>query len=201
MKSIIKLLTLTLLFTVSSCRLFLPSEIKALEKVEIFQVSEDQNTIILDGVINSSALKKFQAIHQKFNHIKHLRIVNCDGSINDEVNLELAQYIHQNGFDIHLETNGIIASGGTDLFLAGHKRTKGQNTKIGVHSWARNSKTATDFPKGHKHHLPYINYYKSVGFSPQEAEAFYYFTINSAPADDIHWMSDSEIDTYKMLTD
>jgi hypothetical protein len=181
--------------------LFLPSEIKALEKVEIFQVSEDQNTIILDGVINSSALKKFQAIHQKFNNIRHLRIVNCDGSINDEVNLELAQYIHQNGFDIHLEDNGLIASGGTDLFLAGHKRTKGQNTKIGVHSWARNSKTATDFPKGHKHHLPYINYYKSVGFSPQEAEAFYYFTINSAPADDIHWMSDSEIDTYKMLTD
>lgn len=201
MRPIIKLLTLTLFILVTSCRLFLPSEIKALEKLEIFSLSEDQNAFILNGVINSSALDKFKALHQKFSDIKHIRIINCDGSINDEVNLELAQYIHQNGFDIHLEENGLIASGGTDLFLAGHKRTKGKNTRIGVHSWAGISKTATDFPKGHKHHLPYINYYQSVGFSTKEAEDFYYFTIHSAPADDIHWMSETEIITYKMLTD
>ncbi|NQX86109.1 MAG: hypothetical protein HRT67_09440 [Flavobacteriaceae bacterium] len=199
MKSIAKRLILILFLSLSSCRSFLPSEIRALEHLEIFSLSERKNAIILDGVINSSALIKFKALHQEYKHIKHLIIINCDGSINDVVNLELSKYIYQNGFDIHLKDNGIIASGGTDLFLAGHKRTKGNNTKIGVHSWAGISKTATDFPKGHAEHLPYINYYKSVGFSTQEAEAFYYFTINSAPAEDIHWMTDSELEKYKVL--
>ncbi len=97
-----------------------------------------------------------------------------------------------------------MASGGTDFFLAGIKRSVASNTKIGVHSWAGEDDgkefTATDFPKGHQYHLPYIAYYVSVGFTQQEAEDFYYFTIEAAPADNIHWMSATEIEQYKMLT-
>ena len=113
--------------------------------------------------------------------------------------------MHQRGTNIHLLDDGLIASGGTDFFLAGARRTKGTNTRIGVHSWAGedddgNSVTATDFPEGHEYHLPYIEYYVSVGFSQQEAEDFYYFTINAASADDIHWMTDQEIAQYGLLT-
>lgn len=97
--------------------------------------------------------------------------------------------------------NGTIASGGTDFFLAGMKRTKGKNTRIGVHSWADGlGKTATDYPKGDQNHEPYINYYESIGMTRQQAEAFYYFTINAATAENIHWMTDAEIAKYKMLT-
>lgn len=96
--------------------------------------------------------------------------------------------------------NGLIASGGVDFFLAGIQRTKGTNTKIGVHSWSDGNKDATAFPVGHANHLPYINYYVSVGFTQQEAEDFYYFTINAAPAEGIHWVTDAEISKYKILT-
>ncbi|MDG2195217.1 MAG: hypothetical protein P8K77_10315 [Polaribacter sp.] len=75
--------------------------------------------------------------------------------------------------------NGEIASGGVDFFIAGIQRTKGSNIKIGVHSWAGDNETATDFPVGHANHLPYINYYISVGFTKQQVESFYYFTINA----------------------
>lgn len=96
--------------------------------------------------------------------------------------------------------NGDIASGGVDFFLAGIQRIKGANSRIGVHSWTGDGEKATDFPEGHEYHLPYIDYYVSVGFTQQQAKDFYYSTINAAPASDIHWMTDEEIKRYKILT-
>lgn len=68
-----------------------------------------------------------------------------------------------------------------------------------MHSWGGDNVTATDFPVGHAHHLPYIEYYVAVGFTQKEAEDFYYFTINAAAFDEIHWMTEEEIDLYKVL--
>ena len=180
--------------------MFLPKEIRELEQLDIFSVSADKEAIVLNGVINSSALEEFKSVAGENPMVRRIEIVNCEGSINDEVNLELAKYIYEQQYDIHLLANGLIASGGTDLFLAGRKRSKGANTRIGVHSWSggKNEK-ATDFPVGHENHLPYITYYKAVGYSQQEAEDFYYFTINAAAADDIHWMTDAEIARYGMI--
>ncbi len=181
------------------CGTFQSEEIEQLENAEIFSVSETKETIELDGVINSSAYDKFKALAEANPHIKAIEIITCEGSINDDVNLKLSKYIYDKGFNIHLKDNGLIASGGTDLFLSGRRRTKGHNTKIGVHSWAGDDQTATDFPKGHKYHQPYIDYYVSVGFTSDQAEDFYYFTINSAPAESIHWMTDDEISKYTIL--
>ncbi len=50
------------------------------------------------------------------------------------------------------------------------------------------------------HRLPYIEFYTRIGFSRQEAEKFYYFTINAAPADDIHWLTPAEIREYTIAT-
>jgi len=197
-----------IIFTCSMVVLFLnigcgalPEELKKLEDLTIFKISNDEKSIVLDGVINSSAYNVFKRLTDENPQIKRLEIVNCDGSINDDVNLKLAKYIYDKGFSTHLNDNGLVASGGTDLFLAGRKRTKGVNTKIGVHSWAGSNVTATDFPVGHKNHLPYIKYYVSVGFTQQRAEDFYYFTINAAPAEGVHWMTALEIEQYIIVTE
>lgn len=175
------------------------TEIAKLEKADIFSVV-DNETIMLNGIINTKALTEFNALYAKNKTVKIINIKNCDGSINDEVNLQLSKRIHDLKLNTHLMDNGKIASGGVDFFLAGIKRTAGKNTKIGVHSWSGDGKTATDFPVEHANHQPYINYYKSIGFTTEEAKAFYYFTINSASADKIHWMTAEEIKKYKMLT-
>ena len=166
----------------------------------IFKVLDDDTTIEMDGVISSSSLNDFNSLEAAFPNINKINIKNCDGSSDDEVNLQLSTKVHQKGINIHLMDNGIIASGGVDFFLAGIQRTKGANTMIGVHSWAGDNETATDFPVGHQFHLPYINYYVSVGFTQQQAEDFYYFTINAAPANGIHYMTDAEIAQYGLLT-
>jgi hypothetical protein len=154
----------------------------------------------MDGEINSQSLNNFKALMEAYPEITTINIKNCDGSLDDDINLQLSLLVHQKKMNIHLLDGGLIASGGTDFFLAGIKRTKGNNTKIGVHAWAGDGKEATDFPEGDPEHQKYIDYYIAVGFSPEQAKSFYYFTIQAAPAASIHWMTNAEIEKYGVLT-
>lgn len=169
-------------------------------KFGIFTVLPDNQTVEMDGTINGDTLHNFLALDAAYPNIKQINIKECDGSLDDEVNLKVAKKIHQKGINTHLMDNGYIASGGVDLFLSGNRRSIGENTKIGVHAWAGEDATATDFPTGHEYHQPYIDFYTSAGFTPQQAEEFYYFTINAAPAEGIHWMTDKEIEQYHITT-
>lgn len=167
----------------------------------IFKVLEDNTTIEMNGYVRSSSLNNYNNLVAAFPNVNKINIINCEGSADDEINLQLSLKVHQKGINIHLMDNGEIASGGVDFFLAGVERTKGTNTKIGVHSWGDGvNEEATDFPVGHPYHQPYIEYYVAVGFTQQESEDFYYYTINAAPANGIHWMTDEEITQYKILT-
>lgn len=192
-KKILTLLIITL--SITGC-----NKTGKVPKKGVFSLVNGQ-TIVLDGVINSKSLDNFNSLYSKHKSLKTVHIKNCDGSKDDDTNLKLSKRVHDLGLTTHLMENGSIASGGVDFFISGIKRTRGTNTKIGVHSWSGNGQTATDFPVGHANHQPYIDYYKSVGLSDADAKAFYYFTINSAPAESIHWMTDSEIEKYKLITD
>lgn len=167
----------------------------------IFTILEGDSTVLMDGVINQHSLDNFNKLYRKFPSIKRIEIKECEGSMDDETNLQLSKRVNSLNIDTHLQDNGLIASGGVDFFLAGIKRTRGSNVTVGVHSWSDgNSVQATDFPVGHANHLPYINYYVSIGFTQQLAEDFYYFTINAAVASEIHNMTESEIQTYTIFT-
>jgi len=196
--------TVLLLSTLTSCNLPMKIVMAKMQKKEIFTVSTDEKVIVLDGIINTPSLEHLKAITQKYPDIKTINIKNCDGSIDDEVNLQLGKYVYDQEMNTHLMNNGVVASGGTDFFLAGKKRTRGTNTKFGVHSWSDfdgigKMVTAKDFPPEHEAHQPYIKYYESIGFTKEEASDFYFFTINLASAQDMHWMTEEEIKKYQML--
>lgn len=122
----------------------------------------------------------------------------CPGSKNDKANLKASLAIYKAGYKMYIPFDGWVASGATDMFLAGSIRVI-ENTKnpVGVHSWSGGSNNATDYSVGHKKHQSYIDYYENIGFTTQEAEEFYYFTINSAPANGVHWMTELELSQYK----
>lgn len=163
--------------------------------------TQDANTAIMNGVIGSNTPKHWDNFIAVNPSITRIIMKNCPGSEDDTANLEASRKIRQQGVSIHLPADAEIASGAVDLFLAGITRTRDAGSKIGVHSWSDGgSKEATDFPVGHANHQPYIEYYKEMGLSQVDAEAFYYFTINAAKAADIHWMTDAEIAQYKLLT-
>ncbi len=144
-------------------------------KFGIFTVLADNHTVEMKGEIKSKSLKNFKDLLEVYPDINKINIKECGGSLDDEANLKLSRIVHKKGINTHLMDNGEIASGGVDFFLAGIKRTKGKNTKIGVHSWSGdNGEMASNYPVGHANHLPYIKYYVSIGFTQQQAEDFYY---------------------------
>jgi len=196
-KLVFGLIIFSFLFQSSECN---KNALSKSRRFGIFKVMGDDKTVEMDGDINRKTLKSFKRMISKFPNIKKISMKDVPGSSDDRINLKVSRLVHKKNISTHVMDDGLIASGGTDFFLAGKIRTKGKNVKIGVHSWSDGDREATEFPKGSSAHKPYIDYYISVGFSKVAAKAFYYFTINSAPADEIHWMTEKEIKKYKILT-
>jgi hypothetical protein len=169
----------------------------------VFKVLSDDTTIEMSGVIGSTTLTNFNSLVLAFPNVKKVNMLDCPGSEDDETNLLVSKRMHDLGIEFHLFNNSVIASGAVDMYVGGVKRTRDAGSQIGVHSWGAGpgEPIATSYPVGHAVHLPYINYYTSVGLIQQEAENFYYFTINAAPADSIHWMTDTEINQYGLITE
>ncbi|WP_052056445.1 hypothetical protein [Colwellia psychrerythraea] len=95
-------------------------------------------------------------------------------------------------------TDGMVASGGTDMFLAGVNRTIEAGARLGVHSWSDGSgKVALDYPRDHQEHIKYLDYYSVMGIPAD----FYWYTLEAASAENIHWMTAQEIAQYGILTD
>ena len=161
--------------------------------------SQDANTAIMNGIIGSNTPEHWDNFIAAFPSTNKIIMKDCPGSEDDTANLQAARKIRNSNLTIHLPADAEIASGAVDLFLAGTTRTRESGSKVGVHSWSDGSNDATAFPVGHANHQPYIDYYKEMGFSQEDAEAFYYFTIDAATASSIHWMTDAEIEEFKLL--
>ena len=161
--------------------------------------SQDENTAIMNGVIGTNTPEHWDNYFAANPNTHTIIMKKWPGSEDDTANLKVARKVSTQNIIIHLPADAEIASGAVDFYLAGISRTREAGSKIGVHSWSDGSHDATSFPVGHANHQPYIDYYKEVGFSQANAEAFYYFTINIAAASSIHWMTDAEIEQYKLL--
>jgi len=170
----------------------------ALNVTEQTELSVEGNSLYMDGLINSKTPDQFKAVFSENPNIDTLIMKTVEGSVDDEANLEVAEWISKKNLVFVLESESMIASGGTDFFLAGKTRIIKDGAKVGVHSWAGENKVATDFPKGDKAHQAYIDYYIAVGWTQEKAEKFYYFTIEAAPADDIYWMTAKELKDYQI---
>ena len=164
-----------------------------------FHVLND-TTIEMNGDMGGRINKQFEKIIDKHPNIRLLVMQECPGSRDDESMMVAARLLRSLQINTHLVSDGKIESGAVDFYLAGKKRTLEQGGKFGVHAWSSGSKSATEYSFGHKEHDLYINYYKDIGYSQTEAEEMYYFIINAASADDIHWMTDQEINQYNFIT-
>lgn len=159
------------------------------------------NVLYMNNLINSKTPDQLKRIFAENPDIDTLIMQQVDGSLDDTANLQAASWIAKKNLTFILEPDSEIASGGTDFFLAGKKRVIKKGAKVGVHSWADESSTARDFPRGHSFHQPYIDYYIAIGWTKEAAEKFYYFTINAASAEDIHWMTEVELREYNITTE
>ncbi|MBE9119194.1 hypothetical protein IQ249_25420 [Lusitaniella coriacea LEGE 07157] len=181
-------------------------------KFGIFIVSPDETSVEVEGEITDRALNDFNCMMSRYPDIDLLNLVDVPGSdvsVSDDnltdTALELGRAIFINDIDTHLVDGGSVSSGGTDLLASGRNISVGDDVEIGVHSWGggwdgNGSATASDiayFPD-HKHpeHQKYLKYYPNVGFDREKGCQFYFFTIQSATTDEMHYMTEAEINLY-----
>ncbi len=157
-----------------------------------FQVQGEQ--LMMNGIINSKTPGQLAAILESNKSLQEIVLLDVPGSVDDEANLEAARMVRAAGLNTRLLSSSEIASGGTDFFLAGVERHIASGARLGVHSWSEGAKEGKDFPRSDPSHQLYLDYYREMGIP----SSFYWFTLKSAPADDIHWMSASEQAEYKM---
>ena len=171
-----------------------------MDKFGPFYVSND-TTVIMDGDMGTKIDDHFENLISSYPNIRLIIMEDCPGSRDDEEMFKAALSMRSYNINTHLPQSGRIQSGAVDFYLSGIKRTREQDSKIGVHAWSDGSSSATDYPNNHQEHQLYINFYKDIGYSQQDAEDLYFFIINAAAPEDIHWMSNQEIDQYNITTD
>jgi hypothetical protein len=90
----------------------------------------------------------------------------------------------------------MIASGGTDFFMAGTKRIVAKGALLGVHSWGgdMDSVPAAEVPRDDPVHIKYLDFYEAVDIPGD----FYWYTLDMAPAGGIHFMTEEEIELYQV---
>lgn len=156
----------------------------------------DGRYIYAYGDIDSRVIERFLTAYDNNPEAEVLVLEMIGGSLDDEVNLQFSAMVRDMGLKTHVPTYGLIASGGTDLFLAGIERTLENGACVGVHAWATDDYEATDIPRDDPVHDEYLDYMNRMGID----EEFYWFTLAAAPADEMHWMNVDEVNRFALTT-
>lgn len=146
----------------------------------------------MSGVIGSSTPDAVQDLIDNHPEVTTIVLVDVPGSEDDESNLRASRLVRTAGLATHVPANGVIASGGVDFFLAGASRSWDTDATFGVHSWASGDTEGKDIPRDDPEHDLFLNYYNEIGVD----EDFYWFTLEAAPADSIHNMTEPELERY-----
>lgn len=154
----------------------------------------------LSGVLGTYTYNQILEINSDYPNVKTIVLGTIDGSVNDDINVETGRLIRMAGYRTHLKSDSDIASGGVDLFCSGKSRTREAGSIIGVHAWCcYEGQTADQLTQDSPGHDSQISYFKEM-LGNTNGPAFYFFTINAAPFDGIHEMTDTEISEYQLIT-
>ncbi len=155
------------------------------------------STAFMSGVIGPGTPASVLRLVFEHPGVRTIEMTECPGSMDDDSNIRAARYVRQHGFTTILRSNSMVASGGTDFFLAGKKRIVEKGARIGIHSWGSGDFEAKEVPRDDPQHQLYLKYYEEMGIPT----SFYWRTLEAAPANDIHWMTEKELAEFNFRTD
>jgi len=115
------------------------------------------------GTISDNFVDRVNEMSASNPLVDTLILVNVPGSANDTVNLIGSKLIYEKGISTCVPSDGLVASGGTDLFVSGFNRYAAAGSKIGIHSWAAGDDlVGSDLPRDHPQHKSYLDFYEAV---------------------------------------
>lgn len=152
-----------------------------------FRVLDSGRAALVD-VTDEFSPGAFLAMMRRFPGIAVLELIDCPGTEDDRANLRLGRMIHARGMTTHVPNGGSVRSGGVELFLAGTRRVADPGAEFAVHAWAdEDGNEPQDYPADAPENRAYLDYYREMGMSMQQAAAFYAMT-NSVPNADAKWL-------------
>lgn len=152
--------------------------------------------LFISGEVTSRTPANFLAVLDANPQITTVVQTYMPGSLDDEAVLRMGYAVRDRGLNTHLTAQSEIYSGAVDLFLAGRTRTMERGAVIGVHAWADGFGEATSYPPDAPEHQATAAYTREMLGS----DAFYWFTLQAAPSDGIHEMTEAEIARFGLLT-
>ncbi len=157
-------------------------------------VSPDR--VELNGSIESDTPAQFSAMLRAFPGIRQIDMVDCPGTGDDEANLALARMVRKARIATFVPKGGSVRSGGVELFLAGAKRSAAPDAEFAVHSWLdEDGLEPDDYAESDPVNREYVDYYREMGMSDDNAKAFYAMT-NSVPHNDALYLKARDLAVY-----
>ena len=165
--------------------------------VQSLEFTVEGDTARMRGELESDAVERVERLLDSHPNLSTIIMVDVPGSLDDEATLAAARVVRDASLRIVVPSDGEIASGGVDFFLAGRERDVAEGGRVGVHSWAEGRTEGAELPRDDPRHSLYLEYYDAMGI----AEDFYWFTLNAASSSDIHWMTRAELEQYQLITE
>ena len=153
----------------------------------------DSGRAALVGPTDERSPGAFVAMLAAWPGIATLELVECPGTEDDRANLRLGRLIRARGLSTHVPAGGSVRSGAVELFLAGLHHKAEPGAEFAVHAWAdEDGREATDYPATAPENRAYLDYYREMGMSLGEANAFYAMT-NSVPNASARWLTAAQM--------
>lgn len=184
-------LLLVLLIALVGCRENeLPFEITA---------TDDGRTLIAIGVIDETTPIIVEQALSTYPQADTLILQFVPGSMNEEQNKVASRLIRDRGLKTIVPADGLVASGGTAMFVSGAERVLEKGACVGVHTWwvGGGSKSGAELAPDDTEHLEYLEYYEDMGITPE----FYWFGIRAAGEEDFHWITREEMNLFGLETE
>ncbi|MEM6303833.1 MAG: alpha/beta hydrolase [Pseudomonadota bacterium] len=156
----------------------------------------DGARLFMSGEITSRTPATFERLLVENPQLRTVVMTSMQGSLDDAAVLRMGYRLRDAGLDTHLTAQSEIYSGAVDLFLAGNRRSMARGAVIGVHSWADSFGDGASYPPDRPEHRANVRYTADM----LGRADFYWFTLQAAPSDAIHVMTDAEIARFGLLT-
>ena len=151
-----------------------------------FRVLDESRAALVD-VTDGGSPAAFAAMLRDHPGIGTIEMIDCPGTEDDLANLRLGRMIRDRGIATHVPAGGSVRSGGVELFLAGARRSADPEAEFAVHSWMDDAGLEPgDYAASAPENRRYLEYYRQMGMSPIEAQAFYAMT-NAVPFASARW--------------
>lgn len=165
-----------------------------------FTLSLDRTAARFDGLITANSLAELEEMVGFYTDIERLDLINATGDPAESFAFDMGDILQAKNISTNITDEGKVEGAGAYLFLGGSAKSIAGDGKIGVRSWATSSgEEASQLAMNDSQHEVHIAYLKRMGFSDADAKAFYFFSLDSAPSNEIYYLTDQDVLEFKLL--